>query len=259
MSIDTRSQFFYGYTIDSDNYQLDFKEGGGSQLTAELNFGDYTLTTLLTEVKRALETAGALTFTVSVNRSTRKVTIAASGTFSLLTTSGTHGSNVFSLLGFSGADKTGTNTYTADGTSGSAYVPQFKLQSYIPPGNYTKRRNVTVNEAANGLVECVSFGDQDMIAMDIRFSNNIVQPSAGPITSNTSGLADLNLFMRFLITKAALEFMPDLNSPNTFHTVILESTLEDSKGTGYKLKERTDLGIPGYYDTDLLTFRVIEL
>lgn len=256
MSITTISKFYYNYSIDATNYQIDFDEGG-SELTAELNFGDYSLTEFVTEVQRAMNAAGALTYTVSVARSTRYITISAGSNFSLLTTSGSHGANTFSLLGFSGADKTGASTYTGSSGAGSVFTPQFRLQSYVPPENYRSKRNVTIHETANSNIEVVYFGNLQMIEMDIRFSTNIEQPSSGPITNNSTGVADLNSFMNFLISKAKLEFMPDANDPDTYYTVILESTAQDKNGTEYKLKERTDISAPGYYDTGVLVFRVV--
>lgn len=257
MSISTFSSFYFDLTADNDAYLLDFDEGG-SELTATLNFGDYTLTDFLAEVETALNAAGALTYTVSLDRATRYVTIAASGTFSLLVSSGSHGAAVFTKLGFSGTDKTAAATYTGTAACGSVYLPQFKLQGYVPAENYTKRLNVTNHETASGLVESVSFGTVRFIEMDIKFATDIYQPSTGPITNNQSGVANLNTFMQFLITKAALEFMPDSSSPNTYFTVLLESTSEDKNGTAYRLKEMIDIKLAGYYSTDKLKFRVVE-
>lgn len=55
--IRTKSKFYYGHTIDSDNNLLDFKEGAGTELTATLNVGEYSLTDFVTEVARALNAA----------------------------------------------------------------------------------------------------------------------------------------------------------------------------------------------------------
>ena len=107
--LSTMSKWYYGHYIDTTNRNLPFNDG--TDKVAILNVGDYTLTEFVTETSRALNAASSLTFTVSVDRSTRLITIAAGSTFELQTTSGAS-ANVFSLLGFSGADKTGTNTYT---------------------------------------------------------------------------------------------------------------------------------------------------
>lgn len=255
MSLSTRSSFYYGFVIDNDNYLMDFDEGG-SELTAELNFGDYSLSDLLVELKRALEAEGALTYTVTVNRSTRKITIAASGTFSLLVSSGSHASNVYDTIGFTGSDRTSAATYTADSASGSSYLPQFNLQKYVPPEHSKKKNNVTIQESASSDVEVVYFGNVQMMEADIQWATSIGQPSNGPITTNYTGVDDLNSFMTFAITKAPFEFMPDKDSPNTYYKVILESTPEEKNGTAYKLKENQRA--PGYYDTGTLIFRVIE-
>lgn len=258
MSLATLSKFYYGFTVDSDNYQMDFKEGGGAELTAALNFGDYTLTEFVAEIKRALDEAGALTYTVTVARSTRLITINGGSTISLLTTSGTNGNALYTLMGFTGADRTGSSSYTGNAATGSAYTTQYMLQDYVSPDDCQVRKNVTNQETASGLVESVSFGDLEMIEMNIRFATNIVQPTGGPITNSTTGVADLNALMRFLITKAPCEFMPDKDTAATYYKVILESTQMEKMGTSYKLKERFDLKLPGYYDSEKLTFRVIE-
>lgn len=256
--INTYSKFYYGHEIDEDNYKLDFDEGG-SQLTAELNYGEYTLTEFVVELQRALNAAGALTYTCSVNRSTRIITIAASGNFTLRVATGTNsGTSVFALVGFTGSNRTGSATYAGDTASGSVYSPQFLLQDYVPAENNQKASDVTVNESATGIVEMVRFGIIEMIEMNIRFITNIVQPSGGPIISDTSGVSNANTFMRYIVNKYPVEFIPDVDTPATFHKVILESTANDSKGAAYKLRERFDIGIPGYYETGLLTFRVVE-
>ena len=74
--------------IDSSNNKLDFKESG-SQLTATLSSGTYSLSELATEIETQLNAAGANTYTVSVSTDD-KMTISATGAFSLLPTEGTN-------------------------------------------------------------------------------------------------------------------------------------------------------------------------
>jgi hypothetical protein len=255
MSLKTYSIFYYGFGVDDSNYQLDFDEGSG-ELTAEVDFGDYSFTEFIAKVQEAMNAVGGQVYTLNINRSTRAVTISSTGNFSLLTQSGTHGNTIFPLLGFSGADKTGASSYTGS-ASGSAYEPQYKLQSYVGPENNKVRRNVSVQEAATGKVKSISFGDVRMIDMDIRFTTNIFQPSNGPIKNNQSGVDDLNHFMQHCISKAPVEFMPDIGDRNTFYDCILDRTSDDQNGAAYSLLERFDLGTPGYYDTQLLKFRVL--
>ncbi len=94
--------------------------------------------------------------------------------------------------------------------------------------------------------------------MEIRFATNITQPTNGPITNNPTGVEELEAFMTYLIDKAVIEFMPNSADPTTYQKVILESTNEDNRGVGFKLRERFDLGIPGYFDTGVLKFRVVS-
>ena len=93
MSLNTMIKFYFGHNVTSSNSKLDFQEGAGSELTATLNVGDYSLTEYATELQRALNDAGALTFTVTVARATRYVTIAATGAFTLLAATGTNIAN----------------------------------------------------------------------------------------------------------------------------------------------------------------------
>ena len=82
--INTYSLFYYGIEVDADNYQLAFSEGGGPEILVELSWGLKTLNQLAEELEDILNEFGALTYTVTVNRSTRIMTIAASGSFSIL-------------------------------------------------------------------------------------------------------------------------------------------------------------------------------
>lgn len=259
MSLTTFSTFYYGHTITDSNQYLDFDEGG-DELTATIAIGTYSLEEFAVAVKTALDAAGALTYTVSVNRATRVMTISAGSNFSLLVTSGSHvGVDAYSLLGFTGADQTGASTYSGDSASGSAFTPQFILQDHVSTDDNQGAIDETVNISASGtVVEVIKFGTEKFMECKIRYQTNIAQPSVGPITNNASGISQLRNFMQYLITKAPIEFMPDKDSPSTFQTFILESTGESQNGTAYKLRERYDLGLPGYFDTSLLKFRLIE-
>lgn len=256
--IQTYSKFYYNYVIDNDNYYLDFDEGGG-ELSATLEPGEYTLTDLLVEIKRALEDAGALTYTVTVNRTTRIITIAGSASFDLLVSTGTHAStSVFTLIGFTGADRTSLTTYAANNSSGSEYKPQFKLQSYIDPEDWQQAADASINKTASGRVEIIKFGTEKFFQFNINFATDIEQPCNGPILNNPTGLDDLRSFMQYAVTRSPLEFIPDKDLPNTFYKIILESTPDSQTGVGYKLKELYDKNLPGYFDTGVLKWRLIE-
>lgn len=255
--VNTYSIFYYGYEIDISNQYLDFDEGGG-ELTATIAVGSYSLQQFLDAVKTALDAAGGLTYTVSVDRATRLVTISAGANFTLKVTSGSHAAaSCFGLLGFSGADKTGTDSYTGSSESGTAFEPQFWLQDYIASTDYRRAVEASVNTTASGSVEVVTFGTQQFVQMNIRFQTDIAQSGNSPIKNDVNGVDDLRAFMQHLITKAPVEFMPNINQRTTYETLILESSSLSRDGIGYRLRELYNQGLPGYYDTGVLTFRVV--
>lgn len=254
--IDTYSIFYYGIEIDTDNQNLNFNEGG-SELTAVIDAGTYTHTDFATAIKTALDAAGALTYTVTFNRDDRTYTISAGSNFSLLVSSGsTVGSGPFSLIGFTGSDRTSASTYTGNTTSGSAYEPQFKFQSWVSDDDNQSKVDAQVNESANGEVEVVSFGSRKIIELNIKYATDRDVSKSGQIKNNASGVANLRSFMQFAIGKGPFELMEDISDRSTYKKVILESTPEDSKGTAYKLKEFSLNGGPtGFYETGVIKLR----
>ncbi len=257
MSLITYSKFFYGHTITEANRAIDFNEGG-SELQATLNVGEYTLTSFLAEIKRALDAVGALAYTVTVNRTTRVITISAGSNFSLLTATGSRaGTSAYSLMGYTGSNRTGASTYAGNVGSGSVYEPQFFLQDYVSPDENLDSVDEKVNEAPSGIVEVVKFGDRQFMECNIDWVTD-KNPSGHPLIKvQASGKANLIAFMTYLRTKAPVEFMPDMATPATFYPMLLESTRANKAGTGFKLKEKIDEKAPGYFETELLTFRVV--
>jgi hypothetical protein len=250
--------FYYIESITSDNLYLNFNEGG-PELTAQLQTGDYTMEGLEPVISEAMNAAGALTYTVTFLRTERKFQISATGSFSLLLTSGTNfGSSVFSLIGFSGADTALATTHTGINQAGSEYIPQFELQSYTDKEDFQKALYASINKSANGLIEVVKFGTEKFYEFNITFATNIEQVSDSAIRNNPTGLQDLRSFMRFCITKNNLEFMPDKNDKDTFYTVLLDKTDADQNGTGYQLKELYTKNLPGFFETGELRFRLVE-
>lgn len=257
MSLTTHSKWYYGHEITTLNRKIPFNEGA-SELNATLTVGSYTLTEFATEVGRAMTAAGGQTYTASLNRTTRIITISATSNFQLLTTSGTTiGADCYSLIGFSGANKTGTNTYTGSVASGSEYSTQFICQDYVSNEDFQGAADAVVNRSASGKVEVVKFGSEEFIELSLKYVTSLTMPSGAPIRNSTTGHADLRSFMQYLITKNRCEFMPDEDTPSTFESVILEKTPEGDKGTAYKLKEMYGKGLPGFYETGVLKFRVV--
>lgn len=260
MSLNTIPSFFYGFTIDSTNNSININEGSG-ELLATIASGKYSLTDFLTAVKTALDAASTLpqTYTVSVDRTTRQITISASSNFDILIGTGTQtGQSPYDLMGFTGSvDLTSANSYTGDSASGSQFIPQFLLQSYTDPEHYQERIQPSVNESASGTVEVVSFGVRKFIEFDFKFITDIAQDGK-VIRNNPSGVADAVAFFQEITKRGHFEYMPDKDTPATYHKVILEQTPTSSDGVGYKLNEMVNNNLPGYYETGVIRLRVVE-
>ncbi len=258
MSLRTYSKIYYGFDVTAENLYLDFQESAGL-LFATLSIRSYSMTDFASEVARALNAAGLLVYTVTVNRSTRVMTVSATGTFKLLVTSGAHGgSSVFGTMGFTGADKTGTTTYTGGAATGSVYSYQFISQSHVDSDDDESAAYGTVNKSASGKVEVVSFGTENFIESAITYATDINVGTGSPVKYNPQGHSDLIALMRYLRTKGPFEFMPDEDTPNEFQTCLLESSPEDVNGLKYRLKEMYGKNLPGFFETGTLRFRVIS-
>ena len=257
MSLETFSAFYYGHNITTDQTSLDFSEGG-PEIQANLTVGDYSLTDLLAEVKTQMDTVGGQEYTITVDRNSRLVTISAPGNFELLVDTGSRtDSSIYTLLGFTGSDLTGSNTYTGTLPCGEVYFPQFILQDHVATENFREFIDPSVSISAAGEVEVVKFGDQRFLQCNIRFATDLPQPKIGPIENNPTGVADLRAFMEFITERRKIEYMPDRNDAATFEKLRLETTPEGQTGTSFKLKELFTQGLPGYFDTGILKFRKV--
>jgi len=254
--LQTKSSFYYGYVISNQNYQIDFDEGA-TEFTAQLNIGSYTLTDFISEIERAFNSIIGITetYTVSVDRSTRIITINSTGTLNLLVTTGSHFSvSTYPLMGFTGADRTGSSSYFGNNASGSEYRPQFLLQSYVDPTIFKDPVNSSVNRSANGeVLEIITFGRVGFVEFNIRFATDIDQGKGGPIETNVNGVSDLIDFMEAITTAQTIEFMKDRDTPSTFFKILLEKTPQSADGVGFKLKELSN--VPAYFETGILKFR----
>ncbi len=258
MSLSTFSLFYFNFEINEDFRYINFDEGSG-ELTATIELGAYTATEIANQVASAMNAVGTYAYTVVFNRDSRSFTIASlSGSFDLLVSTGSSAASAFSVIGFEGSDRTGTNTYTG-GESGDFYEPQFILQDYVPSENFQGSIAQTVIITASGQVEVVRFGVEKFIQMNIKYINNKADASDSKIFKyNPTGLEDAQRFMQYLMTKKPVEFMANIGSRNTFQQVLLESTPTEKDGTGYQLKELYDKGLPNFFETGKLVFRVIE-
>lgn len=259
MSLSSYSKFYYGHAITTNNQYIDIDEGSGA-IAVAVPVGNYTLTKFCQVIAQALNDFGTFTYTVTVNRSTRFITITSSGLVDILGATGANVSrSLLPLMGFAAVDVLNTLSTTGSSASGSSYSPQLPLQSYIPTLNSFKAASATVSKSASGnKVSVQSFGEERFMKCNIKFVTNIPQPSGSKLRSDTSGVTNLLNFLNYITTKAPIEFMADENLINTFEKLILESTASQSDGTGYELKEYYDKNLPGYFETGSLTFKVIE-
>lgn len=257
MALGNFSRFYYGFEITSSNNKFDFNEGAGA-IVATMDIGIYTPTQMAAELKLQLDAIGTKTYTVTFSRSTRKFTIACdAGNYSILISSGANATvGVYSTIGFTTVtDRTAAGTYTSDDPAGSEYNPQFWLQDYTAPTNWIDKNEASVNVSATGHVEVISFGDTQFTEFNILFITDLAMDGR-VIKNNPNGVVNANTFMQFAIKRGAIEFMPSDQDLNTFYTIRLDSTPENSKATGYKLKEETGRNLPGIYTTGKLKWRV---
>jgi acylphosphatase len=258
--ITTFGKFYYGHTVGTSNRYIDFKEGAGPDLVATIDVGEYSLTDFIDKVSVALNNAGADTYTVTVNRTTRIITITSTGSFTLLCNTGVNsGQSAFSLLGFDAVDTGSASTHSGDFATGSEWVPQYKPQDNVDFDNNQMHIDGTVKQSTDGTVEAVKFGTKKIMEANYKFITNTQQSSSSPILNDTSGVDNARAFLEYAVTKADLEFMADKDDPDTFTKCILESTSEDKDGLSFKLKEQYSQGLVGYYETGLLKFRKIEV
>lgn len=257
MSLTTFSSFYYNFEFDEDHQYISFDEGSG-EINAQLDLGSFTPTDAAMNVQDAMNSVGTNTYVVTFNRDERSFTIesAPSVNFDLLVNSGSTGSGAFSVLGFTGPDRTGDDSYTG-GPSGNEYKPQFILQDHVPTDNFQKMVYPAVNKSANGMIEVIRFGTEKFLQVNIKFITNKVSDGS-VIKYNPDGVSDAQDFLQFIMQKKSIEFMADVSNRNIFQTLILESTPDVTGGTGYKLKEMYDRGLPNYFETGPLQFRLVE-
>ena len=207
MTIKTKCAFTYGHTIDPNNQIINFDEGSG-EISASIAIGEYTLNDFADAVASALNSSGTQEYSVSVDRSTRKLTVSAASSFTLLAATGSQLEiSAFALMGYT-LDITGTSN-EGDQASGSLYRPQFLLQNFIDFEDDIESSNSSVNQSASGVVEVVSYGRIEFMSCNITLATDII--GQGVIEDNPNGVGDLRAFMNYLITKAPVEFIRDID------------------------------------------------
>lgn len=254
-TITTLSRFFYGHTVTSANRSIDFSEDGSTELQATLAVGSYSATEYAAEWQRALRAAGTKAYTVTLNRTTRKLTVTSpSGTFELWAASGSRaGTGAWETAGFDTAtDKTGSLAYTGEDGSGRQYDPQMVVDQYLSFDHSKVKEQGTVNETPAGITQVIHYGDGSRAEMVIRPITDLNLQNTSFVYSAT-GVADFLDFIAYCQTKGRLEFMPDKTSPASFTKCVLESTEQDRNGMKFELKNLAR----NIYSSGRLVFRKV--
>lgn len=254
--ITTRSVFYYGLRVTLLSNAIDFSEGG-PEIQATLNVSDYSLSEYAAEVQRAMRAAGTQFYVVTVNRVTRELTISAPNPFTLLTNTGSRAvQSAYPTMGFSTASDTAAlASHVSDFGLGQEYQTQFPVTNYIAFEDTLVKEDFTVNSTAEGVVQAISFGDTRRAEMNIRLITNKTGIQNKNFFDNVNGVAEAKSFVEYILTKAKVEFMPDVADRGTFHKCWLETTEDGSNGSRFVLK---NMGTPDFYETGLLTFRKVN-
>ena len=253
----TRSVFYFDTQVVIGSRAIDFNEGG-SELQATLNVGNYSATEYAAEIQRALRVVGTQLYTVTLNRTTRKLTIAAPLTFALLSNTGTRPTiAAWAVMGFSTAsNKTGTNSYVGDTGTGKEYQTQYPIEKYISEDHSINLENATYNVTPIGLGQQVDFGDGRRVEMNIRLISNATGLSGNmtDFVESATGIVDFMTFIAFAMRKGKIEFMPDNATRSSFVKVILEKTAQDGDARRFAL---ANMKTPNFYESDDITFRKV--
>ena len=129
--------------VDPNNDSIDFEDGAGLAL-ATITTGSYTLAALAAEIATQLTAAGGQVYACTVSGD--KFTISAPGVFSLYLATGVNvATALFPHIGFTGANKTGTITYT--GSQVETVEAEVSVRVTNGAGNTVKTKTIQVISA----------------------------------------------------------------------------------------------------------------
>lgn len=257
MALLTKAKFYFGIEITQDNNIIDIDEGSG-EVSVTIPVGIYSPKQISDKLSSLLTAALTQTYTVSFNRTTRKITISAPSSFDILIASGTHtATTLYTVLGFTGgADLTGFTSYLAPSVSGYEYIPQFYLLDYVPLEHNVKSVQASINETGSGNIEVIRYGQKRFTEFSIELITNNKFLGDSIWTSSPTGVEDTLRFLNYATQKGRVEFMPDGSDPANYSTLLLESTESDQNGIGFKLMEMMEYGA-GYFKTGKLVWREV--
>lgn len=155
--------------------RLVFNEGA-ADLTATLNEGNYDSAGFATELQTRLNAAGTLTYTVSISSITNRITISATGSFSLkFRTNTATGPYMWKVLGFA----YDTNTSSASSQTGSMPVRLDSDEYYVLNIDNLQSNNVSSAVASRSLMDIIPMksGYGDIIYHQFNEKNNFILAS----------------------------------------------------------------------------------
>jgi len=248
---------------DSCKY-IDFDEGA-AELTATLTLGTYTADALCAEMKTQLDAAGALTYTVTHSKATRKFTIAAPSNFTLRWDTGTHkATDISDMCGFNdAANDTGASTYTADYTrfhfpkggptqqgATAAYLHVLDLKAKVSGlfGTYATEKHDRIHVVPSAKPHKLTFGtDAGKLKITADFKGNNLIDNSGVVGSMAS-VNPPDKHNRIFFHQAVLRMNA---SANVMFDVTATNKHIDFKENGDELTATLDLG--SYTSTALCT------
>lgn len=146
------------YPIRSGRNTLVINEGG-ADLIATITEGNYDSTTFPTALKTALDAAGAETYTVTISSTTNKITISATGAFSMKFASSSTSGYMWKILGFA----YNTNTSSAASHTGSMPCRLDGDEYYALQLENLPSSNISSSFSTRGIMDIIpmsgSFGD----------------------------------------------------------------------------------------------------
>jgi hypothetical protein len=236
----TLSAFNYGHTVTASNASINFIEPlqDNIELTANIEQRDYSLSEFVDAVALAMNNVGKLVYTASLDRNGNFITIESTEQFDLLVATGSQSSiSAFSLMGFTGGDVSGLSI-TGDSASGKQYIPQYYLQDYVDFEDDERSNQAKVNVSSSGdIIEVVNFGVQNRMSCLIDF---VKDGELGVHLNKTNtGLQELREFLKYIRTKAKIEFIPDKDNPlsNPVTKCIADKIGSSTDATGFVIRE----------------------
>lgn len=247
MTIKTRSAFLYDFEVLEADPNIYIDEGAGV-LNIPATVGQYSAGDFITELETALNNGGTDTYSVTIDRVSRTITISSTGTFDVLPT--ITAVNTLTQAGFT-IDALAQASHTGDSASGKVYKPQFMLQNYIPFLNDVSSVRGVVSRSPDGTTKASNFGTDRFMSTEFTFITN---KSLGVIEYNANGLQDARDFMSYAITKNDMEFLEDRDA-QSFTKCVLESTSGSRDGLDYKIESLEKLGLIDVFRITSLKFR----